>query len=175
MPDKINESSRPAPAFRALLQEVMARAEVLAAEIDTLHSDMNAAGNASVRRAAFRCATATESARQAAAALRDTAADLDRIATGMLPGTCSVPWGACPEHGNTLVSSGGRSWCRSAGCGRSWDHDRGGLPCTGPAQWRITDRHAGALLVCDGHAVAARTSLDGAQIVLLAAFRKGLA
>jgi hypothetical protein len=175
MPAKINESSLPAPGFQARLREVMTRAEALAAEIDALHHDMSVAGNESVRRTAFRCAAAVESVRQAAAALRDTSANAERITTATAPRTCAVPWGACREHGNTLVSSGGKSWCRNAGCRQSWDYDRGGLPCTDPARWHITDRHAGTILVCDGHAVAARTSLDGARVVPLAAFRKGRA
>jgi hypothetical protein len=175
MPDKINESSRSAPDFQERLRQVNARAEALAAEIGALDDDMRAAGNEPVHRAAFRCAAAVGSVRQAAVALRDTAADIDRIAAAMAPGTCSGPWGACPEHGNTLVSSGGRSWCRDAGCCRSWDHDRGGLPCTDPTRWRITDRYADTVLVCDGHAIAGRRSLEGARVVPLAASRKGLA
>jgi hypothetical protein len=41
--------------------------------------------------------------------LRDSAANLDCIAAATAPGTCGVPWGVCPEHGNTLTTSGGRT------------------------------------------------------------------
>jgi hypothetical protein len=35
--------------------------------------------------------------------------------------------GVCPEHGNTLASTGQKAWCRETGCGRRWTCDRGGL------------------------------------------------
>ncbi len=148
-----------------------AQADALAAEIDALHQDIRTADEV-VHRAAFRCATAIGSVRHAARELGDTAADLDRIAAAAVAGTCSVPWGACPEHGNTLVSSGGRTWCRDASCSRTWDYDRGSLPCTEPARWTVTDQDGGTAMMCDGHTLAARVSLDGARAVPLVACRK---
>ncbi|WIX76822.1 hypothetical protein QRX50_36135 [Amycolatopsis carbonis] len=53
-----------------------------------------------------------------------------RTATG--PGLCGVPWGVCPEHGNTLRSSAGRTWCTATGCDRGWNYDRLGAPCGEP-------------------------------------------
>lgn len=37
---------------------------------------------------------------------------------------CLIPWGVWPELGNTLTTTGGRTWCRAIGCGRRWNYDR---------------------------------------------------
>jgi len=144
-----------------------ARAEDLAAAIGAYKRELGTATWEPVRRAGFSCDTAAGQARQAAAELRDTAARLDRIAAAAVPGMCSVPWGACPVHGATLAGSGGRSWCRVPRCGRTWDYDRGGLPCAEPASWLVADRHGGSGEMCDGHAADARERLDGAVITPL--------
>jgi hypothetical protein len=82
--------------------------------------------------------------------------------------------GACPEHGNTLVSSGGKSWCRDPGYRRSWDHDRGGMPCTDPEHWRVTDRCGGAGLFATVMPLRL-VHPSKALLVPLATSRKGLA
>jgi hypothetical protein len=129
-----------------------------------------------VRRAGFRCDTAASSVRWAAEELRDTAADLSRISALSAPGTCSIPWGACPEHGNTLVSTAGRTWCRERGCQLRWDYDRVALPCTEPARWTITDQCGGASVMCDGHALDATRHIEGARPdPLIAAEQRGSA
>ena len=84
----------------------------------------------------------------------------------MKPGACPILWGVCPEHGNTLTSSSGKTWCRDVECGRTWPYDRVGLPCIEPARWRVTDQHGGTLMMCDGHALDASESLEGAQVEL---------
>lgn len=136
----VNYYSRSARVdLAARARELAASVDALAAKIAALHQDISTAEEAWPR-AGFRCSTAIGSLRQAAQELRDTATDLDRIAAATVPGTCGVPWGVCPEHGNTLISSGGRTWCRDASCQRTWDYDRSGLPCTEPAHWTVTDR-----------------------------------
>jgi hypothetical protein len=101
----INDSSRyAAAASRALSLAI--RALALANEIDALQRDIRAARDEPVRRAGFRCDTAIGWMRQASAELQDTSDHLDRIAAAMKPGACPVPWGVCPEHGNTLTSTG---------------------------------------------------------------------
>jgi hypothetical protein len=103
--------------------------------------------------------------RRAAEDIRRTAEDLDCVrARDAMRHSCSAQWGACPEHGNTLVSSGGRSWCRAAGCGRSWSWDRGGLPCTEPADFPVRDAQGKEMLLCPGHTLAARQQLVGAKV-----------
>ena len=77
-----------------------------------------------------------------------------------------MPWGVCPEHGNTLTSTGGKAWCRDMACGRTWDYDRGGLPCIEPARWTVTDKHGDALAMCDGHALDVGKRLQGARVEL---------
>jgi hypothetical protein len=74
--------------------------------------------------------------------------------------------GVCPKHGNTLISTGGKTCCRVIECGRTWSYDRVGLPCIEPAQWRVTDKHGDALVTCDGHALDARKRLEGARVEL---------
>jgi hypothetical protein len=148
-------------------RDVASRADALAAEIVALHHDIRAAERESVRRAGFRCDTAAGSVRQAAGELRDTAADLDRISAACTPGTCSIPWGVCPEHGNTLVSTAGRTWCRQRGCPRRWDCDRVALPCAEPARWAVTDQCGGTSVMCDGHALDAARCIQGARVASL--------
>jgi hypothetical protein len=71
-----------------------------------------------------------------------------------------------------LTSTGGKAWCRVVGCGRMWDYDRPGLPCTEPAQWTVTDQHGDASAVCDGHALEARKCLEGAKVALREEFAR---
>jgi len=174
--DSRSTRTPPPPATSRRARELGTRAEALASAITTLHHDIQAAHDQSARRAGFRCDDAIGCAREAAGELCDTADDLDRIAAASVPGTCPIPWGACPEHGNTLTSSGGLTWCRDAGCGRTWSYDHIGLPCTEPARWTVTDQHGGTGMMCDGHALDAAKRLDGARTApLLAARRKELA
>lgn len=168
----------PSPASDSADQarELAQRAEALAAEIDALHLYIRAAGDEGVRRTGFRFDAARGSVRQAAAELRDTVADLDRIAASAAPGTCSVQWGGCPAHGNTLISSGGRTWCRNATCEQAWDYDGVGLPCTDPVRWKLIDQYGDGVLVCHGHAVDARGRLESAHLVPVGVeWRKGQA
>jgi hypothetical protein len=149
------------------------RADALAAKIAALHHDIRAAEGEPVRSAGFRCNTAAASMRQAAGELRDTAADLDRISAASAPGTCSIPWGVCPEHGNTLVSTAGRTWCRELGCQRRWDHDRVASPCAEAARWTITDQCGGTSVMCDGHVLDAARRIQGSRMApLVTAERK---
>jgi hypothetical protein len=78
---------------------------------------------------------------------------------------CSAQWGVCPEHGNTLSSSGGRSWCRRPGCGRSWSGSRVSGHCDEPAAVIVADRTGAQLRLCAGHWLDARELLVGAQVV----------
>jgi len=159
----INDSSRYAAAAAGRALSLAMRAGALADEIDALHRDICAARDEPVHWAGLRCDTASGWMRQAGTQLHDTAGHLGRIAAAMKPGACAVPWGVCPEHGNTLTSTGGHSWCRVTGCGRQWDYDRAGLPCIEPARWTVTDKHSHACVMCDGHALDARKRLQGAR------------
>jgi hypothetical protein len=163
---KINDTSGYATATASRALSLAVRAEALADEIDALHHEIRAARAEPVRRASFRCDTAIGWMRQASAELQDTADHLDRVAAAMKPGVCAVPWGVCPEHGNTLTGTGGKTWCRVAGCGQKWDYDRADLPCIEPARWQVTDQHGEASVMCDGHALEARKRLEGAQVEL---------
>jgi hypothetical protein len=83
------------------------------------------------------------------------------------PGVCPAEWGACPDHGNTVHSSGGRSWCERPGCGRTWPYDRVGQPCTEPIGFEVRgDGDPDGLWtgLCTGHAIGARGQLVGGQI-----------
>jgi hypothetical protein len=151
-------------AVRALSLAV--RAEALSDEIDALRHDVRAARDEAVRRAGFRCDTAVGLMRQASAELQDTADHLDRIAAARKPGACAASWGICPEHGNTLTSTGRKTWCRVIGCGRTWHYDRIGLPCIEPARWTVTDKHRHASVMCDSHTLDARERLEGARVEL---------
>jgi hypothetical protein len=168
MQNKINTRSNAAADLSIRARDLAARAEVLAADIAALHRDIRAADPEPVRRAGYRCETAVGWVRESAGYLRETSADLDRISAASTPGTCSIPWGVCPEHGNTLVSSGNKTWCQDVSCVRAWDYDRLSLPCAEPARWRMIDQHSDALVVCQGHAVDLRACLEGVRVVPLA-------
>jgi hypothetical protein len=148
-------------ASRALSLAI--RAGALADEIDALHRDIRAARDEPVRRAGFRCDTASGWMRQASTELQDTAGHLGHIAAAVKPGSCAVLWGVCPEHGNTPTSTGGKTWCRVIGCGRRWEYDRAGMPCIEPARWTVTCKQGHACVMCDGHALDARKRLEGAR------------
>jgi hypothetical protein len=162
--DRSTASNCTPAALAAHAQELAARADALAAEIAALHRDNLAAGSEPVRRTGYRCDTASGWVRESAGYLREMAADLGRIEAAAAPGVCAVSWGVCPEHGNTLTCSGGRTWCRLAGCCGTWDYDRAGLPCSEPARWSVRDQHGGSSAMCDGHAFDAARCIDGAQV-----------
>lgn len=148
-------------------RELVTAAELLAASIRAFHADLRAADTEPVRQTGFRCDAAVGHATGIADDLGKTADDLVRIAQASAPGTCSIPWGVCPEHGNTLRSSAGRSWCSHPGCARQWDHSRDSLPCTEPAEWTLTDDSGASAPVCSGHASDARRGLQGARLTPL--------
>jgi len=160
------EHSRHASAAVDRALSLAVRAAALADEIEALHDAVRAARDEPVRRAGFRCDAAVDWVRQASAELADTADQLERVAAAMRPGACSVQWGVCPEHGNTLIGMGRKTWCRVTGCGRGWPYDRIDLPCIEPARWQVTDQNGGTTVMCDGHALDARQSLAGAGIEL---------
>jgi hypothetical protein len=78
---------------------------------------------------------------------------------------CQARWGVCPEHGNTLTSSGGRTRCRRPGCGRIWAGDRLAAHCDEPAVVVVADQAGGRLRLCAGHWADARERLVGARVV----------
>ncbi|GLW11097.1 hypothetical protein Misp01_62250 [Microtetraspora sp. NBRC 13810] len=80
------------------------------------------------------------------------------------PGSCSMPWGVCPEHGNTLVTAAGLCRCGDSSCGRTWTYDRDSAPCAEPARWRLTDAVGESADLCDGHALDACNQVTGARV-----------
>lgn len=66
--------------------------------------------------------------------------------------TCGVPWGICPEHGRSLRSSAGRTWCTAFGCTRSWDYDRLDTPCPEPVWAEVTFAEGETARWCEAHA-----------------------
>ena len=159
----INDSSRHVAATASRALSLAIRAKTLADEIDALHRDIRAACDEPVRWAGFRCDTASGWIRQVGAELHNTAGQLGRIAAAMRLRACTIPWAVCPEHGNTLTSNSGQTWCRVTGCGQRWDYDRAGLPCIAPARWTVTGKHGRACAMCDGHTLDARKRLEDAR------------
>jgi len=96
--------------------------------------------------------------------LGETASDLARVRTARDPGLCGVPWGVCPEHGNTLASSGGESWCTVLGCKRRWSYDRSGTPCQEKTSHKVTDAKGDSFTCCAVHAANASERLDGCTV-----------
>ena len=86
---------------------------------------------------------------------------------------CSAQWGACPEHGNTLASSGGRSWCCRPSCGRTWPGSRVSQHCDEPAAVLVADEPGAQLRLCAGHWADAQVHLVGATVVRVLAVEGG--
>jgi hypothetical protein len=148
-----------APPTPERARELAVRALALREDLLALQADFRASSNESVRRVGFRLDLALGDARSINTELLETADDLVRVAAANGPGNCAVPWGVCPEHGNTLTSSGGECWCRRLDCGRRWGYDRGGLPCDEPAVWTWTPPKGDPGQICEGHAIAIREEL----------------
>ncbi|MFJ6661568.1 hypothetical protein ACIQNG_35245 [Streptomyces sp. NPDC091377] len=96
-----------------------------------------------------------------AQALQSTAAD---------PSRCTVPWGVCPEHGGTLKSraratEGFDSWCTDFTCFNVWPYDRLDAACTEPATHTVQADNGDRYVVCDGHALTARTQITDGQVL----------
>lgn len=157
-------TAHPFPPAQA--RELAAAADELAGRIAAAEAALCADGDEHRRQAGFRLADAAGECRRVAAELHATAGDLAWIAA-VPAAACGLAWGVCPEHGNTLVSSGGQTWCRTAGCGRRWGYDRLGGPCPEPVTHAVTDADGVTSPVCDGHAVAARDLLVHGTVVAL--------
>lgn len=78
---------------------------------------------------------------------------------------CGADWGVCPDHGNTLASSGGTTRCKV--CGRTWSYDRVQRPCEEPAAFELRDADGGVGLLCAGHALDARDRVTGGTVTPL--------
>lgn len=148
----------------AELRALAARAAELAADIDAMQERLGAAPDEPTRRSGFRLDDAAYAARQIGQDLEETAGDLARIRGR---GACPADWGVCPEHGNTLRYSGGECWCTASGCGRRWNYDRAGLPCSEQAAFEVRDATGGSGQMCAGHAMDAQDRIVGVTVVPL--------
>ena len=141
----------------------------LAGQAETLAQQTRAAciglrNQSDTKQATFRMDDLAGQLEQAAEELRATASDVARARTARDDRLCGLPSGACPDHGATLASSGGRSWCTQPGCGRQWDYDRLGTPCQEPVSHQITDPTGTTFTACAAHAADAKRNLTGATI-----------
>jgi hypothetical protein len=134
------------------IRALAAAAAQLSRDVDELHARLKASAGDPARRAGFRLDTIAGELRRAEAELGDTAADLARVRGARGPGLCFAEWGVCPDHGNTLTSTGGTSVCRVDG--RSWGYDRLGSPCGEPVTDLVTDPEGASTAMCHGHALA---------------------
>jgi hypothetical protein len=146
------------------LRRLAGHALHLSEQVSAVDNRLAGAGDEPTRRAGYRLDDVASNLLRVANELTAAVDELTRIANR---GTCAADWGLCPEHGNTLTSSGGRSWCRRPGCRRRWDYDRGGLPCTEPAAYRVRDNAGGESQLCTGHANDACQRLTGARLIPL--------
>jgi hypothetical protein len=154
--------TEPTPAE---LRETAAAAEALADRIDDLVTRLRAAKADEAATSTYLLTDGASQARQTAHDLLQAAAALARSRTARSTGVCGIPWGVCPEHGNTLTSSGGHTQCRSSRCGRQWTYDRLDAPCTEPVSHEITDQEGMSFRACTGHAMDAAQRLIGAAVV----------
>ncbi|MEU2380332.1 hypothetical protein [Streptomyces misionensis] len=153
----------PTPAdIRAL----MAEAADLNARIQDAYTRLWSWTDENTRSLTYPLQEAAADVRRARDNLSEAASALARARTARDPKLCNVPWGVCPEHGNTLRSSGGRTWC-TASCSRRWDYDRLDSPCTEPVTHQIADQTGAVVQFCHGHTLDARQRLEGAVITPL--------
>ncbi|MGA5822149.1 hypothetical protein ACPC54_30320 [Kitasatospora sp. NPDC094028] len=154
------EQAEPTPAQ---LRELRARTEALAREIAAVQARL-AALDEPARSTSYPLGRAQERLREAAAELGEGADELARARTARDPRLCKAHWGACPDCGNTLASSGGRAWCRS--CPRTWDYDRLGTACIDVATHEVSTPNSPGetILLCQAHARDAAERLDGAVV-----------
>jgi hypothetical protein len=152
----------PTPAdIRALIAE----ADALQERIRNVEQRL--AGSEETRHSAFRLSDADGRLTDVSQALEETAGELARVRAVRDGSVCAVPWGVCPEHGNTLTSSGGRTRCTQLACGRSWDYDRVGVPCGEPLSHKVTDAAGESFLACKAHAMDATDRLIGGTVTAL--------
>lgn len=161
----MTETTSPAPVVTpARLRELAAASRQLAADIRAAEQTFDGAPDVT-RHARFRLPEAAGNARFVAEELEATATDLDVVLGWQAnPHRCPVEWGACPDHGATLTSSGGHTWCSTLGCGRRWDYDRHGQPCDEPPLYTVRDQTDAVSRVCRGHARAMKAQLVGAVV-----------
>ncbi|MFF6903536.1 hypothetical protein [Streptomyces hydrogenans] len=81
--------------------------------------------------------------------------------------TCGVPWGVCPDHGNTLRTSGGITQCRDLACLNIWDYDRLDRVCGDPVTHTVTDAAGTSFRACRAHAMDADERLVGGTVTPL--------
>ncbi|MEU8378262.1 hypothetical protein [Streptosporangium sp. NPDC048865] len=149
------------PVTPASLRDLAGRAETLAADIEAARRAIRSQADEAVRRRSFRLLDAPGVLQGLARDLLNTASDLARVAARP-DGSCGIPWGVCPEHGDTLAPTGESTRCRT--CGQTWNHDRQRMPCPEPVRWMMLDQHGEGQPVCDGHAVFARKELIGGTV-----------
>jgi hypothetical protein len=139
----------------ARLRVLASRAEALTAEVRALCDSAPEPGHLAEAR------LAADLLAQGAEGLQRAAADLARLQAQ----PCGLPWGVCPEHGNTLDFMAGVTTCRV--CRRTWDRDRLRRPCLEPVTWKVIDRAGAETRMCDGHVLGARAAAAGATFVRL--------
>jgi hypothetical protein len=147
------------------LRELAGRADQLAADIGAVRDRMRASGDDATARAAWPLDEIGADVAAAAAGLGEAADGLARVRVAADPAICGIPWGVCPEHGNTLASSGGQTCCRT--CQRRWSFNRQHGPCTEPISHRVVDAQGTESLMCQGHAQDASDTLVGSTVMTL--------
>jgi hypothetical protein len=88
---------------------------------------------------------------RAAGELARTAEDIARH-RATPENSCPHESAGCPDHGATLSSTGGLTWCTVTGCRKQWQYDRMRFPCDQPTAYRVTDPQGDSGPVCAGHA-----------------------
>ncbi|MFI5526864.1 hypothetical protein [Streptomyces platensis] len=152
----------PTPAdIRALIAD----ADVLQERIRNVEQQLR--GSEETRHTVFRLSDAAGQLTDVSKSLEETAGELARVRAVRDGSVCAVPWGVCPEHGNTLTSSGGRTRCTQLYCGRSWNYDRLGVPCGEPLTHKVTDPEGNSFLACKAHAMDATERLIGGIVTPL--------
>ncbi|MGW2016770.1 hypothetical protein [Streptomyces sp. NPDC001927] len=144
----------------------MAEADDLEGRIRDFRARLQTADE-DTRGTGFRLEDAAGAIRHARDALSEGTSDLTRARAVRDGSVCAVPWGVCPDHGNTLRSSGGRCWCTELACARSWGYDRLGSACGEPLTHNVTDAHGGSFLACRAHAMDADERLEGGTVTAL--------
>lgn len=145
----------------AHLRALAAQAEELARWVAATSQALKR-GDESRRRAADRLDQTAWQAGRVAGDLADVAALLARAAGRRA--VCGMDGRVCPEHGRTLMDVSGKLTCRVEGCGRTWPRLPSAGICPEPVRYLLTDGGGYQILVCTGHALAARAELPAARL-----------
>jgi hypothetical protein len=148
----------------AQVRELATAAADLAARTQAMIARLPATDDDPLERVSWDLSDAADTLRNYQASVAAAAERLTRVRVARGVGLCGIPWGVCPEHGNTLRSSAGSTSCTTPGCARTWAYDRMTTPCAEPAVAAGSHTDGTEFVLCAGHALDVERRLIGSTV-----------